>query len=94
LSKSFLQDYTTYELKYMRHDGDILGGALAPQITVGEFKRGVSPSFLTNSPSPSKESDEKGESKRGLCPLFMKNLPLPLNKGKGIKGIGFIRIRG
>jgi len=23
----------------------------------------------------------------------MKNLPLPLDKGKGIKGIGFIKIR-
>jgi len=26
---------------------------------------------------------------RGAKPLFRKNLPLPLDKGKGIKGIGF-----
>jgi uncharacterized protein with PIN domain len=29
-------------------------------------------------------------SERGAKPLFRKNLPLPLNKGKGIKGIGLI----
>jgi len=29
----------------------------------------------------------KGESKRGKAPL-KKNLPLPLDKGKGIQGIG------
>jgi len=34
--------------------------------------------------------DTKGESKRGFAPL-QKNLPLPLNKGKGIKGIGLIK---
>jgi len=27
---------------------------------------------------------------RGAKPLFIKNLPLPLDKGKGIKGIGLI----
>jgi len=33
----------------------------------------------------------KGESKRGKAPL-QKNLPLPLDKGKGIKGIGLIKL--
>jgi hypothetical protein len=27
---------------------------------------------------------------RGAKPLLIKNLPLPLDKGKGIKGIGLI----
>jgi hypothetical protein len=29
-----------------------------------------------------------GKSKRGEAPLYKKYLPLPLDKGKGIKGIG------
>jgi len=29
---------------------------------------------------------------RGAKPLLKKNLPLPLIKGKGIKGIGFIKL--
>jgi len=29
---------------------------------------------------------------RGASPLFRKNIPLPLNKGKGIKRIGFKQI--
>jgi hypothetical protein len=35
------------------------------------------------------KGDVKGESKRGEAPL-LNILPLPLNKGKGIKGIGLI----
>jgi len=35
----------------------------------------------------------KRELKRGLASLI-KLIPLPLDKGKGIKGIGFIKIKG
>jgi hypothetical protein len=31
--------------------------------------------------------------KRGVSPSFRKNLPLPLDKGKGIKGIGFLKLK-
>jgi hypothetical protein len=33
---------------------------------------------------------DKKKSQRGAKPLLIKNLPLPLDKGKGIKGIGLI----
>jgi len=39
--------------------------------------------------SQSVTASKEGELKRGLSPLLWKNLPLPLDKGKGIKGIGF-----
>jgi len=39
------------------------------------------------------ERDKKGELKRGFASLI-KLIPLPLDKGKGIKGIGFINIKG
>jgi hypothetical protein len=35
----------------------------------------------------------KRELKRGFASLI-KLIPLPLDKGKGIKGIGFIKIKG
>jgi hypothetical protein len=61
-------------------------------------KRGTKPpSFLflphVKSTSPFMERDKKGELKRGFASLI-KLIPLPLDKGKGIKGIGFINIKG
>jgi len=32
--------------------------------------------------------EESKESYRGAKPLFIKNIPLPLDKGKGIQGMG------
>jgi hypothetical protein len=40
-----------------------------------------------------KEKNTKGVSKRGEAPL-KKNLPLPLDKGKGIKGMVLLKLRG
>jgi hypothetical protein len=40
-----------------------------------------------------KEKNNKGVSKRGEAPL-KKNLPLPLDKGKGTKGMGLLKLRG
>ena len=39
------------------------------------------------------ERDKKRRVKEGRKPLLRKNLPLPLVKGKGIKGMGLIKVK-
>ena len=46
---------------------------------------------LRGSDSDRSNLEGVGEFKRGEAPL-QKNLPLPLDKGKGIKGIGLIKL--
>jgi len=52
--------------------------------------KGRSPFKNKNPPSPYFEVVGKG-SLRGAKPLYRNYLPLPLNKGKGIKGIGLLK---
>jgi hypothetical protein len=52
------------------------------------LKRDASPSYKKYPLPPLKKVNPPKVSKRGETPL-LKSSPLPLNKGKGIKGIGF-----